>query len=715
MAMAYAVPEAMVYGAMVFAPFGSEHIPQGIIAGLIALFCANFFAIVPAGVRNLVNMPDPMLALMMVAFSTTLATSHPDATFGSILILLFFIVFLCGIFQILFGFLKVGVLVKYIPYPVTAGLFNGMAIVLFLHQVHPMLGFESSHASLDFDHIQIHTFMTGLLTILAIVLTPKISTKIPAPLFGILIGTLIYYVVVLIGQGSHLGATVGAIPTGIPSPHYAVDFFRLLSSASLGPLLIEVTPMALGLATMASLKSLIVSVTADNLLRERSNSNQELIKQGIGNLTSSLFGGIPIAGDRTGTSAMFEFGGRSTYSRVFGGVMVLVIVLFLTPLLSPIPQVVLSGLLVVVAFHSFDRWSIALLPKLAEKKDRLQVIADITVIALVMCVFGFVDILIAISAGVLISIIFFMVRMSKDIIRRQYDASRIRSNIYRSDKEIRFLEESGKKIQVYELEGSLFFGTADKLANTIEKILPLDVNTIIVDLTHISDVDSTGTQILMRIRDRTLSKNKQLFLSSVDIIRDDRSLADFLPKLSTTADSDQFVFETLDDALGRAEDALLDEGFGADRYDIRLPLAEVDLFKDYSDRELEVLGEYLETVEHSPGEAIFRQGDKGDRLCILVRGRVDIVIDLPDGKAQKKLLSLCAGTIFGEMAIIDKGPRAASVVPSTDITTHHLLESELSRLRKDYPELEHRLSMGLAKELSKRLRIANRVITEHKS
>ena len=199
------------------------------------------------------------------------------------------------------------------------------------------------------------------------------------------------------------------------------------------------------------------------------------------------------------------------------------------------------------------------------------------------------------------------------------------------------------------------------------------------------------------------------------MIRDDRSLADFLPKLTTTTDSDQFVFETLDDALGRAEDALLDEGFGADRYDIRLPLAEVDLFKDYSDRELEVLGEYLETVEHSPGEAIFRQGDKGDRLCILVRGRVDIVIDLPDGKAQKKLLSLCAGTIFGEMAIIDKGPRAASVVPSTDITTHHLLESELSRLRKDYPELEHRLSMGLAKELSKRLRIANRVITEHKS
>tara|TARA_B100000745_G_scaffold44588_1_gene26950 strand:- start:765 stop:1424 length:660 start_codon:yes stop_codon:yes gene_type:complete len=219
----------------------------------------------------------------------------------------------------------------------------------------------------------------------------------------------------------------------------------------------------------------------------------------------------------------------------------------------------------------------------------------------------------------------------------------------------------------------------------------------------------------MRIRDRSLSKNKQLFLSSVDMIRDDRSLADFLPKFPTTADSDRFVFETLDDALGRAEDALLDEGFGADRYDIDLPLAEVDLFKDYSDRELEVLGEYLETIDHSPGEVIFRQGDNGDRLYILVRGRVDIVIDLPDGKAQKKLLSLCAGTIFGEMAIIDKGPRAASVVASTNITTYYLLQSELSRFRKDYPDLEHRLSMGLAKELSKRLRIANRVITEHKS
>ena len=199
-----------------------------------------------------------------------------------------------------------------------------------------------------------------------------------------------------------------------------------------------------------------------------------------------------------------------------------------------------------------------------------------------MGVFVFVDILIAISAGVLISIIFFMVRMSKDIIRRQYDASRIRSNIYRSDKEIGFLEESGKSIQVYELEGSLFFGTADKLANTIEKILPSEVNTIIIDLTHISDVDSTGTQILMRIRDRSLSKNKQVFLSSVDMIRDDRSLAEFLPNISNATESDQFVFETLDDALGRAEDALLDEGFGAGRYDAALPLDNVDLLKDYS-------------------------------------------------------------------------------------------------------------------------------------
>ena len=199
------------------------------------------------------------------------------------------------------------------------------------------------------------------------------------------------------------------------------------------------------------------------------------------------------------------------------------------------------------------------------------------------------------------------------------------------------------------------------------------------------------------------------------MIRNDRSLAEFLPNISNATESGRFVFDTLDDALGRAEDALLDEGFGVDRYDVDLPLTDVDLLKDYSDRELEVLDGYLETIEHSPGEVIFRQGDKGDRLCILVRGRVDIVIDLPGGKTQKKLLSLCAGTIFGEMAIIDEGTRAASVVASTGITAHHLLQSELSRFRKDYPELEHRLSMGLAKELSKRLRIANRVITEHKS
>ncbi|HBK76069.1 MAG TPA: cyclic nucleotide-binding domain-containing protein [Gammaproteobacteria bacterium] len=716
MAMAFAIPEAVVYGAMVFAPFGLEYIPQGVIAGVIAVFCANVFTKLPGSVRNQVNMPDPMLSLMMVAFSANLAASHPGAHLDTILTLLFFIVLLCGFFQTLFGLFKVGVLAKYIPYPVSAGLFNGMAILLLISQIRPMLGLDFDTPIWAFEHIKFLTFVTGSVTILTVAFAPKLRIRIPAPLLGMVAGAAMYYLFVLIGQGEHLGETLGTIPLTVPMPVYAPDFWELLSSSTLGKVLIEVTPMALGLATMASLKSLVVSVTADNLLRERSDSNWELISQGFGNITSSLFGGLAVAGDQTATTEMFQFGGSTLYARLFAGLVALAVVLFLGPVLSPVPRVVLAGILVIVALQGVNRWSLTLLPKLRERQDRGQVVSDLVVVVLVACVFVFIDILVAISIGVLISIIFFVVRMSKDIVRREYNASRIRSNVYRPDKDIIYLEQNGDKIQVYELEGSLFFGTADKVANTIEDSLSENIDTVIVDLGHVADVDSTGAQILLRIRDRCLAKDKKLLLSSLDLIRDNEVLSTALSVSNSTPHPDQsYVFKTIDDALARAEDWLLDKAFGINREQHVLSLNETDLLQDYSSQEIAVLAAYLEQHEHDQGEVILHQGEAGDRLCILIRGRVDVVIDLPGQGGEKKLLSLCAGTIFGEMAIIDRKPRAANVVANTTVTAMHLRDEALSRLRKEYPELDHRLSMGIASELSKRLRIANRVITEHKS
>jgi MFS superfamily sulfate permease-like transporter/CRP-like cAMP-binding protein len=611
---------------------------------------------------------------------------------------------------------KLGVLVKYIPYPVTAGLLNGMAILLLMSQIRPILGLDLDSSIWAFEHIKFLTFVIGSITILTVAFAPKLRIRIPAPLLGMVAGAAMYYLFVLIGQGEHLGETLGTIPLTVPMPVYAPDFWALLSSSTIGKVLIEVTPMALGLATMASLKSLVVSVAADNLLRKRSDSNRELISQGFGNITSSLFGGLAVAGDQTGTTEMFQFGGSTVYARLIAGLVALAVVLFLGPVLSPIPRVVLAGILVIVALQGIDRWSLTLIPRLRERRERGQVFSDLIVVVLVTGIFVFIDILVAISIGGLISIVLFVVRMSKDIVRRNYNASRIRSNVYRPEKEIICLENTGDKIQVYELEGSLFFGTADRIANTIEDTLSENIDTIIVDLGHVSDVDSTGAQILLRIRDRCLAKDKQLLLSSLGLVRDNEVLLTILSASNSTPRPDQSdVFETIDDALARAEDWLLDEAFGVEREQHALSLNETDLLEGYSSQEIELLTGYLEQHEYDQGEVILNQGETGDRLCILIRGRVDVVIDLPEHGNKKKLLSLCAGTIFGEMAIIDRKPRSASVVATTTVTAMHLRDEALSKLRKDHPELDHRLSMGIASELSKRLRIANRVITEHKS
>ena len=218
-----AIPEAMAYGAIVFAPLGPEYIAMGVVAGLIALCFSNLFAAGCGGVGVMISGPYSMTSLMMASAVMIIVGKLPDQNVNTVLGLLFFMLFISGLFQVLFGLLKIGEVVKYIPYPVTSGLLNGTAILILLSQIGPILGIPGEILPLDVDGIQPLTLLVGLITAMVIWYGPRFTRKIPAPFLGIGAGTLVYYVLSFTGFSKNLGLTICAIPFTVPTPKYAVD------------------------------------------------------------------------------------------------------------------------------------------------------------------------------------------------------------------------------------------------------------------------------------------------------------------------------------------------------------------------------------------------------------------------------------------------------------------------------------------------------------
>lgn len=711
-----ALPEAMAYGVIVFAPLGSEYASLGVLAGLVALCFSNLGASFCGGVRIMNNGPYSLTSLMLASALTIITARVSDGNISTIIGLLFLVVFMSGLFQILFGVFKAGEMVKYIPYPVTSGLLNGTAILIFLGQIPTMFGLLEVSPFLALQSIQPLTLFVGIITVATIFIAPKLTKKIPPPFQGIAIGTLVYYGLVLLGFKESLGEIIGNIPFAIPAPTYILGFGEQIFSRRAFMIITELTPLAFSIAVVASLQSLLTTLSADNILRERSHTNRELIGQGMGNILSSFYGGIICAGSPSRTMANYTYGGRTAKSRIASGVFALIILLFIGPLISVLPKVVLAGTLIVLAIRGFDPWAFNLVSSLFSKEARLKhALSDLSIVVVVAAILVTVGVFQAVGFGIFISVVFFVLRMGKDIIRRQYNAKRIRSNVQRPIEEINYLEEHGARIRVFELEGSLFFGTADRIAKAIDEVIKIDVDYIIVDLLHISDIDSTGVNILTRIGDRCRDKEKHFLLSSIKLTK---CSDDLMAELSFYDGIANIVypryFETIDDALAWSEDQMLDEKFGVDRYDKGLPLEKFELLKEFSETDLESLNHYFEKANYDIGQEIFKQGISGDKVYLLSKGKVRIVIDIPDGKESRNIARLCPGTIFGEMSIVDKGIRSASAIAETRVTCYELGQAESVRLNKEHPELGHKLLIGFAKELSKRVRIANRITTELK-
>ena len=452
---------------------------MGAIAGLYGAIALGIFAAALGGTATQISGPTgPMTVISSLVVLTAIeSTGSLGNGFGTIIT----IFFLAGFMLVLFGLFKLGTYIKYIPYPVVSGFMSGIGIIIIILQIFPFMGQASPKSIIavfkqlptGLQHINVEAMLVTGATIAVIYIFPKITRVIPSSLVALL-------TVTLIANWTSLSVPlIGDIPSGIPE--LQISKFSL-SGLELG-LIIK---LALTLALLGAIDSLLTSVIADNVTKTKHDSNKELIGQGIGNMAAGVIGGLPGAGATMRTLVNINAGGKTRLSGMVHGAFLLFILLGAGVYAAEIPLSVLAGILITVGIGIIDYKGFRHIPHVPR--------ADAVVMIMVLVLTVFVDLIQAVAAGMILASILFMKQMGDQ------GGSRVKISPLREYmKELPWDDEnipSGitDKIYVKHLDGPLFFGFAAAFQE-MAKNLP-DIRVVIFRMKRVPHIDQTGLYAL---------------------------------------------------------------------------------------------------------------------------------------------------------------------------------------------------------------------------
>ena len=708
-----AIPLAMGYGMFAFTALGDSYFAHGALAGLYAAITAGVVCVLLGDRTTTVYAPRVTTTFLLGALLYHLVHSDAEVLRGNVhlIVLAFFsIIFLGGVFQALFGLVRLGSLIRFTPHPVMAGLQNAAAALLFLVQLGDVCGFDHNIPfKAVFGHLAEVKPLSLAVAVVTFVVMWKarvITTKIPPLLVGLGIGTMLYFVLVLAGFGVQLGPVIG-LPVVVesPTPYRAIgDLTHLGDFAELLPFIVT---GAFALALVAAMDALLCAKIVMPAGAKKVDGDRLLMRLGVGNVLSACFGGI-MSGINIGPSlANRAFGAKTSFSVLINAAILLLMSSVLFPVVSYIPRVVLSATIMVIAVQHVDPWSIDLVRRIRTSASRQRglMLLDLLVVAVVAVLSVTINIALAVFLGMVIAIALFVVRMSRSNIRRRYNCDKIHSRKARTPEEVALLEKRGGDILVLELQGVLFFGSAEMLSDDIERASAAGMRTIILDLRRVTEIDATGVRILTDIQASLARKNQHLALA---LAKNSQTAARLSEAGIIEAIGTGCIFEDIDRAMEWAEDELIRTD-GKDTKNDEIPLASVDLLSTLTSAEREVIERHARRESFPRGKIIFREGDPGQELFIVTKGRASAYLKQVNG-GEIRLATFAPGTIFGELATLDAGPRSASVVADDDVICYVLSDQQFAALAKDAPSVAIKLLSGLGRELSRRLRRANQTI-----
>lgn len=502
----------------------------GAAAGLYGAIFLGFFAAILGGTPSQISGPTgPMTVISASTVAFFIAqTGDVNTALGAIVACFV----LAGIFQVLMGILKIGSLIKYIPYPVISGFMSGIGMIIILLQIFPALGQSSPPTTLDvvkeivpaLSKINLWALGYAILTILIIYLFPKITKAVPGTLVALLVVTGLSTVL------NHPIPVIGDIPQGFPPLKInevlsvTPDFYTMILEA------------AATLAALGAIDSLLTSVVADNVTKTKHKSNRELIGQGIGNTVGGLFAGLPGAGATMRTLVNIRSGGRNRISGVIHALVLLIILLGAGKYAAMIPKSVLAGILITVGIGILDYKGFRHINKVPK--------ADAAIMIIVLLVTVFLDLLVAVGIGMVMAAILFMKQMS-DIAEEKTKVA----ELSKASKEEGWTDDElpvdmRENVIVKDLDGPLFFGFASGFTERVSKLE--NIKYVIIRMENVPFIDQTG---LYALEDAILSLEQRnihvLFTGLQQQPKDRMQRIRLIPDLIEKEN----IFETFDECV----------------------------------------------------------------------------------------------------------------------------------------------------------------------
>ena len=710
---AVAIPLAMGYGMFAFAALGEDYFADGALAGIASAVVVAIACVAFGDKTTTVYAPRITSTFFLGLLIFGLAHSDEPAIRAGgaplVLAIAFSIVLLAGAFESLFGLIKLGTLIKFTPQPVMAGFQNAAAALLFLVQLGNVCGFDRTvpftQVPQHLDSIKPLSLAVAAITFTVMWNAKKLLPKVPPMLVGIGLGCILYYVGVLAGLGSYLGPIIASGPRAAIGPTAFPYFGGLARDNDLIALLPTILGGALALAIIASIDALLCAKLVTAPGEPRRDGDRLLMRLGVGNLAAASIGGIT-SGINIGPSIVNRaFGARRPLSVLVNAVALLVAGTLLFSLFGQIPRVALSAVIMVIAVQHFDVWSLRLVRAFRRGPHayRFNVALDLAVVVAVAVLSIAINIVPAVFIGVAIAVALFVFRMSRSIIRRSHRCGTIHSRTSRTAPDRAFLEGSGDAILVMELQGALFFGTGEKMLSEIETALRRETSCAILDLRRLTEVDSTGANVLLELKANLAQRNIELLLAAAAKTIAMERLESF-GVLSSIGDAN--IVPDVDRGIQRAEDDLLRTQ--PQLHDTEMPLAQVGVLAGFSATDLRVIEPYLKRASYPAGAVVFRENEVGNEVLMVIRGTASAYLQTPN--TNIRLATFAPGTIFGELAILDEGVRSATVIADKELACRALTTSDFAALSATSPRVAIRLLAAIARELSGRLRTANRTI-----
>ncbi len=680
------LPQSMAFGVALLAPHGVSA-AIGAMAGLLCAIALSMASGISGGTRGLVSSPTPP---MLILLGSALGLIAGNIGEGNILPALIVLVVLTGIIQIIIGVSGGGILIKFIPYSVVVGFLSGAGILMFVSQIAPL---SAGRNQLNSPFMFAIPWLTAFVTLAITFLVPRLTSKVPAILLGLIGGTVFFHILTMFSSGPiPSNWVIGKLPA-LSSINLGFDFSSV-GSLPWGMLIVA----ALALAVLASLNTLLTSVVADVATGTRHNARKELVGQGFGHIISGLTGGIAGAGTAGATTLAIKSGGRR-WVGVFTSLSLLALVAVGGPLTALLPIAVLAGIVIRVSFGMFETDILKWLTRSESRSDAIIAILVTTVTVIY-------DLMVAVGLGVLIAIIMYLRNQVKEsVIHRRFFGSEFHSVIQRPKNQRLILKEHGKRIVICELKGDLFFATADSLFEELEPFFE-QAQWLILQMRRVRRVDLTGTKILQQLVERIHKEGGEIIFCEVhEKIGLGQDVGKSLLEVGHTAlDVGVRTFIGLDEALEYAEDSLLkSNNVGLDPSDGKRDLSLFDILSGMDASLLSKLKERLKFHKFKKDEQIFQEGDFGAELFFVLEGEVDIHLDTSE-RHYTRLANYPPGTVFGEIAFLDPGERTSDAVAVKDSELASLHRDDFHELSKEYPKAAIGLLYGLSLRQSETLR-----------